>query len=69
MTDIGIMTGIGETDMRSRPRGGTSSRYASYDRIMGNISWLLIALVFLDIKLLPPAIPPPSTLPSSASYC
>jgi diguanylate cyclase (GGDEF)-like protein len=30
-----------------------SIRYAGYDRIMGNISWLLIALVTLDIKLLP----------------
>ncbi len=29
-------------------------RYKGYDRIMGNISWLLIALVALDIKLLPP---------------
>ena len=28
-------------------------RYKGYDRIMGNISWLLIALVVLDIKLLP----------------
>jgi diguanylate cyclase (GGDEF)-like protein len=28
-------------------------RFAGYDRIMGNISWLLIALVSLDIKLLP----------------
>ena len=30
-----------------------SERYAGYDKIMGNISWLLIALVSLDIKLLP----------------
>ncbi len=30
------------------------ARYAGYDKIMGNISWLLIALVSLDIKLLPP---------------
>lgn len=30
-----------------------STRYTGYDRIMGNISWLLIALVSLDIKLLP----------------
>ena len=29
-------------------------RYKGYDRIMGNISWLLIALVALNIKLLPP---------------
>jgi diguanylate cyclase (GGDEF)-like protein len=28
-------------------------RYKGYDRIMGNISWLLIALVTLDIKLMP----------------
>ncbi len=28
-------------------------RYKGYDRIMGNISWLLIALVALDIKLSP----------------
>ncbi len=29
------------------------ARYAGYDKIMGNISWLLIALVSLDIKLIP----------------
>lgn len=29
-------------------------RYKGYDRIMGNISWLLIALVAMDIKLMPP---------------
>lgn len=28
-------------------------RYKGYDRIMGNISWLLIALVALEIKLVP----------------
>jgi diguanylate cyclase (GGDEF)-like protein len=28
-------------------------RYKGYDRIMGNISWLLIALVALDMKLTP----------------
>ncbi|MDD2366018.1 MAG: GGDEF domain-containing protein [Desulfuromonadaceae bacterium] len=28
-------------------------RYKGYDRIMGNISWLLIALVTLDMKLSP----------------
>jgi diguanylate cyclase (GGDEF)-like protein len=28
-------------------------RYKGYDRIMGNISWLLIALVALDMKLSP----------------
>ncbi len=31
----------------------TQQRYKGYDRIMGNISWLLIALVALDIKLIP----------------
>lgn len=30
-----------------------SARYTGYDKIMGSISWLLIALVSLDIKLLP----------------
>ena len=30
-------------------------RYKGYDRIMGNISWLLIALVTLAIKLMPGA--------------
>ena len=30
-----------------------TQRYAGYDKIMGNISWLLIALVSLDIKLIP----------------
>lgn len=33
---------------------GARSRFAGYDRIMGSISWLLIALVALHIKLLPP---------------
>lgn len=28
-------------------------RYKGYDRIMGNISWLLIALVVLNMKLMP----------------
>ncbi|MEI6215015.1 MAG: GGDEF domain-containing protein [Desulfuromonadales bacterium] len=32
---------------------GSLQRYKGYDRIMGNISWLLIALVALDIRLLP----------------
>lgn len=31
----------------------TEQRYKGYDRIMGNISWLLIALVTLDMKLSP----------------
>ena len=30
-----------------------NQRFKGYDRIMGNISWLLIALVALDIKLKP----------------
>lgn len=30
-----------------------SGRYHGYDRIMGSISWLLIALVSLNIKLIP----------------
>lgn len=40
----------------SQFESGQSSqqRYQGYDRIMGNISWLLIALVALNIKLLPP---------------
>ena len=33
---------------------GQQQRYKGYDRIMGNISWLLIALVTLDIKLSSP---------------
>jgi len=32
---------------------GMHQRFQGYDRIMGNISWLLIALVALDIKLKP----------------
>ena len=32
---------------------GAQQRYKGYDRIMGNISWLLIALVALDMKLSP----------------
>jgi diguanylate cyclase (GGDEF)-like protein len=32
---------------------GSHQRYKGYDRIMGNISWLLIALVALDVKLMP----------------
>ena len=31
----------------------SQQRYKGYDRIMGNISWLLIALVTLDMKLSP----------------
>jgi diguanylate cyclase (GGDEF)-like protein len=33
--------------------GNTRQRFKGYDRIMGNISWLLIALVALDMKLSP----------------
>jgi diguanylate cyclase (GGDEF)-like protein len=40
-------------DTYNRPKAGTDSRYARYDRIMGYISWFLIALVVLDIALLP----------------
>jgi diguanylate cyclase (GGDEF)-like protein len=32
---------------------GHQQRFKAYDRIMGNISWLLIALVTLAIKLMP----------------
>ncbi len=32
---------------------GAEQRYKAYDRIMGNISWLLIALVALATKLIP----------------
>lgn len=32
---------------------GANQRFQGYDRIMGSISWLLIALVTLDIKLAP----------------
>jgi len=32
---------------------GAIQRYKGYDRIMGSISWLLIALVALDMKLMP----------------
>ncbi len=36
------------------PGNSALLRYKGYDRIMGNISWLLIALVALDMKLMPP---------------
>jgi diguanylate cyclase (GGDEF)-like protein len=32
---------------------GLQQRFKGYDRIMGSISWLLIALVALDIKIMP----------------
>ncbi len=34
----------------------TRHRYQGYDRIMGNISWLLILLVILDMKINPAAV-------------
>ena len=41
-------------DMLQIENGQSSrQRYKGYDRIMGNISWLLIALVLLYIKLMP----------------
>lgn len=43
------MNGTQET----RHFNNLQKRYEGYDRIMGNISWLLIALVTLDIKLMP----------------
>lgn len=42
--------------MRTDPadiRISMQQRFRGYDRIMGSISWLLIALVALDIKLMP----------------
>lgn len=44
----------------------TQQRFKGYDRIMGNISWLLIALVALDIKLTPVSH---SSLLFLAAYC
>jgi len=41
-------------------------RYAGYDRIMGNVFWLLIALVTLDIKLMPKD---PNSLYFLAGFC
>lgn len=40
-------------DLSTEKSVSTQQRYKGYDRIMGNISWLLIALVALDIKLSP----------------
>jgi diguanylate cyclase (GGDEF)-like protein len=34
---------------------GVQQRFRGYDRIMGNISWLLISLVALAIKVMPPS--------------
>ncbi|WP_236685557.1 GGDEF domain-containing protein [Geobacter pickeringii] len=47
--------GMVETERNGRHPLDESGRYAGYDRIMGNISWLLIALVSLSIKLMEPA--------------
>ena len=44
------MNTMPEADEQS---GNILTRYKGYDRIMGNISWLLIALVTLNIKLTP----------------
>jgi len=38
---------------QSDNQSGMQQRFKGYDRIMGNISWLLIALVALDIRLMP----------------
>ncbi|MBI2354364.1 MAG: GGDEF domain-containing protein [Deltaproteobacteria bacterium] len=48
------------------PENGALQRFKGYDRIMGNISWLLIALVALDMKLMPPDH---SSLLFLASFC
>ena len=42
-----------DDDLHTDINQSTQQRYKGYDRIMGNISWLLIALVALDIKLTP----------------
>lgn len=39
--------------LQAEARQSMQQRYKGYDRIMGNISWLLIALVTLDMKLSP----------------
>lgn len=39
--------------LRSDASQSSLQRFKGYDRIMGNISWLLIALVALDIKIMP----------------
>jgi diguanylate cyclase (GGDEF)-like protein len=43
-----------DDDFQAKASQSTQQRYKGYDRIMGNISWLLIALVALDMKLSPP---------------
>lgn len=40
-------------DLQQDNSHGTQQRFKGYDRIMGNISWLLIALVTLDMKIAP----------------
>ena len=40
-------------DLQMNGDNSTRQRYKGYDRIMGNISWLLIALVTLDMKISP----------------
>lgn len=45
---------MAKTERAEEPIPDETRRYAGYDRIMGSISWLLIALVSLDIKLLQP---------------
>jgi diguanylate cyclase (GGDEF)-like protein len=42
-----------DDQLRINGSQGAQQRYKGYDRIMGNISWLLIALVALDIKIKP----------------
>lgn len=46
---------------------GVRQRFKGYDRIMGNISWLLIALVALATKLMP--APDESSLTFLAIFC
>ncbi|WP_298440110.1 GGDEF domain-containing protein [Geobacter sp.] len=45
---------MAETEHKDRHPLDETGRYAGYDRIMGSISWLLIALVLLDMKLMGP---------------
>lgn len=40
-------------DLHQENNHATQQRFKGYDRIMGNISWLLIALVTLDMKISP----------------
>ncbi len=43
----------GMEELQTDTSQSAQQRYKGYDRIMGNISWLLIALVALDMKLSP----------------